>query len=185
MPAAPSAMPPPKHRADVAIAARGPTRICHFPNSAAVRPWNTNTMDIGIATCMNVQSLMAYPVTGIARADTHTGGSARAGTPWCVNHVNFASPRPAPRLPHGKAHGAASRPAYVAALTTKPWSLATVPDMTDHANGLPMHMWVANATGVIAHRFLNSGLAYAACGDRLRENHVDGWLASTTPYTKP
>ncbi len=56
-PNAPSATPPPKHREDTAMAARGPTFICHLPNRAAVRPWHTNTMDMGSATWLNVQSL--------------------------------------------------------------------------------------------------------------------------------
>lgn len=55
----PNSMPPPKQAAAVSKEVRVPTRICHFPPSAAMTPWQANTIETGAVTCINVQSLRA------------------------------------------------------------------------------------------------------------------------------
>ena len=129
MPAAPINRPPPKHAAAVAMAALGPTFICHFPATAALIPCTYGrTPRTPVRQNTNTTNANAN-VNANANANANANTNANTKMPKC-QVVNLLTCN-ANTMESGTV--ASPRVQSAAEEQTNPNSLVIGPDIDDHA----------------------------------------------------
>lgn len=134
------------------------TRTCTYNLSAELKRHNVVLRSVH-QTELAVRQKFTSLVIGIPTDyddDTRQHQSNKRETLEHIRAQNF-QPSPTRSSISGAAHAQHCTHQSPAALETIPSSFLIVPDITDHAQGDPMHICVKKAGATIAHRFVKPG----------------------------